>query len=343
MSEPTPPSVPPGWSSQQPPPYGAVPPPPPAPPTTPVTSDASGAGGWGAPAWAPLPQAPKPGVVPLRPLTVLEILDGAITTMRRYPKPMFGLSFVVTAVLALFGFVVSALSIGSLTSLNDMDPNTVDAGDVFVALGPFFAGALVSGVVQAIALILLTGVLTVVVGQAVLGRDMGVGDAWTAVRPLAWRLIGLSLLLALVIGLGFLLCIVPGVIFWVFLALAGAALVLEKSKVTTAMGRSWTLVSGSWWRTFGILVLVYVIYTIITTAVSAPFSIVSVVVPPIDAAGNVNEGWFLLGQGVSAIGSIVAGTIGYPFVAASIALLYVDRRMRREGLDLQLAQAAADS
>ena len=36
--------------------------------------------------------APKPGIVPLRPLGVGEILDGAFTSMRRYPKATLGLS-----------------------------------------------------------------------------------------------------------------------------------------------------------------------------------------------------------------------------------------------------------
>jgi hypothetical protein len=43
---------------------------------------------------------------------------------------------------------------------------------------------------------------------------------------------------------------------------------------------------------------------------------------------------------VSTIGSILAGTLTYPFVAAVTVLLYVDLRMRREGLDLTLARAA---
>src|SRR3954468_24972311 len=61
---------PPGWSTEQPVP-------------TPAATD-----GWGAP-YAP-PPPPRPGIVPLPPLGVGEILDGAFAAIRRYPKPTLG-------------------------------------------------------------------------------------------------------------------------------------------------------------------------------------------------------------------------------------------------------------
>ncbi len=53
---------------------------------------------WGG-AWAPAPQAAKPGVIPLRPLAVGEILDGAVATMRAHWRTVLGISLIV-AVLA---------------------------------------------------------------------------------------------------------------------------------------------------------------------------------------------------------------------------------------------------
>ncbi|MGZ4595519.1 MAG: hypothetical protein ACXV3V_01220, partial [Actinomycetes bacterium] len=96
-----------GWAAEQPPPasygapsYGGGPggapsyggpgagqaydgpgQPPVAPPAAPGTQGwgAPPPPGWGAqPAWSP----PKPGVIPLRPLGAMEILDGAVSTVR---------------------------------------------------------------------------------------------------------------------------------------------------------------------------------------------------------------------------------------------------------------------
>jgi hypothetical protein len=51
-----------------------------------------------------------------------------------------------------------------------------------------------------------------------------------------------------------------------------------------------------------------------------------------------NFGWpFLI---VSGIGAVIASSISYPISAGVTVLLYVDQRIRREALDLELARAA---
>src|SRR5688572_28137295 len=61
------------------------------------------------------PQAPKPGVIPLRPLGLGEILDGAITTMRTYPKQVLGVSVLISAITNLLVFGVTILLITQTT------------------------------------------------------------------------------------------------------------------------------------------------------------------------------------------------------------------------------------
>ena len=87
------------WAQQQPPagrwtaPDGGIstPPPPPHP-----AGPANG-GGWGA-GWRQPPPAPRPGVIPLRPLGVSEILDGAVATMRAHWRTVLGISLAVSVV-----------------------------------------------------------------------------------------------------------------------------------------------------------------------------------------------------------------------------------------------------
>ena len=47
------------------------------------------------------PAAPKPGVIPLRPMAVGEILDGAFTSIRRNPKAILGMAAVVMTISAI--------------------------------------------------------------------------------------------------------------------------------------------------------------------------------------------------------------------------------------------------
>jgi len=286
---------------------------------------------WG----APPPAAPQPGVIPLRPLSIGEILDGAITTMRRYPKPMLGLSFVVTAMLTSMTFLVSVAQQSSLSRLFDVSGAPFGAGQLFTVLGGNVALVAVSTLLEIVATGVLVGMLSAVVGEAVRGRQTSISAAWASIRHRIWRVIGLALVLTVLIGLGLALCLVPGVVALTFWCIAPAALVLERGTVLGSIGRAGALVSGAFWRTLGVVVLLAVIYLVLNAALTAPFFVLSVLFGPPDALFG--SGWqFLAQQAFVAIGRVAAGTVGCPFVASAIALLYVDQRIRREGLASQL-------
>ncbi|MGY3682370.1 hypothetical protein ACVWXU_005993 [Streptomyces sp. TE33382] len=118
---------------------------------------------------------------------------------------------------------------------------------------------------------------------------------------------------------------------------------LERQSIPTALRRSAKLVRGAWWRTFGILALTYLIVLMLALVISIPFGVVA-----LSADGNgldellnadsAGFGWpFLI---VTGIGEVIVSTLTYPFTAGVMALLYVDQRIRREALDLDLARAA---
>jgi hypothetical protein len=55
------------------------------------------------------------------------------------------------------------------------------------------------------------------------------------------------------------------------------------------------------------------------------------------------SGWaFVAVVAIGAIGRIIAGTLANPFSAGVIAILYADRRMRREAFDLELQMDPPD-
>ena len=86
--------------------------------------------------WVPPPQAPKPGVIPLRPLGVAELLDGAITAIRRYPKAILLPSFVVALGVGAFGYLINLATIGYISDLNNLDPMTATVATSDVPVGP---------------------------------------------------------------------------------------------------------------------------------------------------------------------------------------------------------------
>src|SRR5207342_1500510 len=97
--------------------------------------------GYGGYAYAP-PPAPKPGVIPLRPLSVGEILDGAIQCVRANPKIMLGLSATVVTVSQLLSFGLTVLFAQDLSAL---DSETASPDEVLGAASGLFGVALIGG------------------------------------------------------------------------------------------------------------------------------------------------------------------------------------------------------
>ena len=349
------------------PPYGqpsqyGQPPPPPGPWGAP--------GAWGQPAhpWGPPPPAPKPGIVPLRPIGVGELLDGALGLIRSNPRTVLGLAAAVSAISALIqtvGLWVALRAVGSAEVLFPVTGSatvSVDAADAVATQLTAAAAQAIPALMAGFLQVLASGLFIVLVAAAVLGRRLDAGATWQLLRPRLLPLIGLTLLLMLlgaaaIAALGGLVAllvisldrwaIVPailltfaGIAFLVFayvrLAVSSPALVIEGSGPLASMRRSWRLVRGSWWRVLGILLLSAIITNLLTTVISLPITGVALVLSGL-------EGDFTVATVIATgLATLVAGIVTMPFSAAVTGLLYTDLRMRREALDIQLVSAGVD-
>lgn len=279
----------------------------------------------------------QPGVIPLRPLGVGEILDGAIATMRKHAGIVFGSSAAVALVSALL-FLAADLWVLDRVEPVTINPNASEQQQLeqlWSALGDALAANSVVLVVTLLTQTFLTGLLMVVVGKAVLGRRITFGEAWEELKPRLLPLLGLTVLVAVIVTVGTFLFIIPGIAAYVFLSLATPALVLERGRVGMSLRRSTELVRGSWWRVFGLLVLAMLIAFVISLVIQLPFGFLG----GADIGQDASVGQLLIGE----LGYAVASTITVPFSAAVTALIYIDQRMRREGLDLELARAAGQA
>jgi hypothetical protein len=140
----------------------------------------------------------------------------------------------------------------------------------------------------------------------------------------------IGVLLALVVYLA---------LFYGFWALAPPALLLENLSIPAALARSARLVRRSFWRVLGIMLLTTLLVGFLSGVISVPFALGSMA---IGFAQETPYGSFwltLLQLLVSQIGSVLSGAVLYPLTAAVTALLYIDLRMRTEGLDIELMRA----
>ncbi|MGW4206110.1 DUF7544 domain-containing protein, partial [Streptomyces sp. NPDC004726] len=317
-------------------------------------------GGWGR------PPAAKPGVIPLRPLSVGEILDGAVSTMRAHWRTVLGITITVS-VISEIGTILALRYL--LPEPVEIDPDA-DTAEAMRQLGDSLQSSLLSlGPVMIITLVgtlFTTALLTMVISRSVLGQPVTLSEAWQQARPRLLQLLGLTVLLPL-IGAGIVsVAVLPGlllgggggaalvalagivslaVVIWLMtrFALASPALMLERQGVIAAVRRSAKLVQGAWWRTFGVLALTVLLTFVVAMVVSIPFSLIALAVDGGELAnafgGDQPEfGWSYLI--ISGIGAVIASSITYPISAGVTVLLYIDQRIRREALDLELGRAA---
>ncbi|MFE5541323.1 hypothetical protein [Streptomyces sp. NPDC056492] len=379
-----PPAGGPKWSAEQPPPgewsspgSPQAPPTPPQQPQQPQQQPGTGWGSYAGPQGGPgrpgpygsagapgqwgKPPAAKPGVIPLRPLDLGEILDGAVATMRSHWRSVLPITLVVATVVQVISVLVQKYTLSDLPVTSDAEPSVRELVDT---LGGSMLALVANGFIQLIGTIVATAMLTMIFSRAVLGHGSTIGTAWREARPQLLRLLGLTLLLgiggALLVGI----LIAPGIamgniavgllggfvalplLLWLGIkfSLASPALMLEKSSVPTSLRRSSRLVQGSWWRIFGITALTGLITTFVSAIIVWPLTAVGLAIGLADAGptalenGTAASGWAALV--LSAIGAVIAQTITMPIQSGVTVLLYVDQRIRREALDLELARAA---
>jgi hypothetical protein len=124
------------------------------------------------------------------------------------------------------------------------------------------------------------------------------------------------------------------VVVWVVIrwAVSLPALFAEGVGPVKALGRSWFLIKGSWWRTFGILLLVSIMVSLIQSALGALFVGIAALIPGL--GDDLRSGL------VATVSTLVSALVG-AITPIAITLLYLDLRVRKEGLDLdQLARQA---
>ncbi|WP_143658392.1 DUF7847 domain-containing protein [Streptomyces sp. Tue6028] len=259
---------------------------------------------------------------------------------------------------------------------SDRRPRWSDVQPVLVAFGSVWAFAMIA-VLVASAFVQASCVATL--HDAVLGRRTTIGQVWRRTWPRTLSVLGVNLLMGLILlipmllfaamvvsllaavlarsdslfGIFFLLLLLAlplTVWLWVLLSFAPAAAVLEAARPVEALRRSVRLMRGAWWRTFGITLLggltvlivslVLRIPTVFTTPSPQPYDPSSP--QPMSMSDAFAQSLPHLGLSftISTVLSVVGQVFTMVFMPLITTLLYIDRRIRREGLADVLLRAA---
>ncbi|ALJ21279.1 glycerophosphoryl diester phosphodiesterase membrane domain-containing protein [Microbacterium sp. No. 7] len=317
------------------------------------------------PAWTP---ASRPGIVPLRPLTFGTILGRSFTALRQNPRVLLGFALVVQAIVTLVASTaLAAVGVWAVLRIVNVPTTSDDFEAILIGSTALVAVVgVVIGIASTAFSAVVQGVVVVEVSREVLAEKLTLRELWARVRPVFWRLVGYMLLLMLavvlatgaivgaliglsvVIGfaalfLGILAAVAALPLYlWltVKLLLVPAAIVIEHATIRGAIARSWRLTRGRFWSTLGIVVIISLAFGFLAQLVSTPLSLLSIGMEQIFApTGDPEAGAIislLVGSIVTQVIVVLIQAVGMVVQATATSLVYVDCRMRHEGLDIDL-------
>ena len=313
----------------------------------------------------------KPGIIPLRPLTIGDLMSGSFAAIRQNPKIMFGFTLAVMAVISLITMVTSFLptTLGSVTGSNDPQASLSGTEDLAVML----LSGLASQGVQMLSTIagttIIMGMLATTVSQMMIGNKVTLSQAWAMTQPRLGALIGTFLLTSIVTSIPAIIYIVLMlVLFFAFvgsdsigwlvligvlllvptfavtyfisikLAFASLVTVLEEIGPIAALKRSWNLSAGYFWPTLGRLLLVSVVAGFIAGFIGGfvgGFAGVAMV-----ATADSETGSAIVLAVTAGLTTLASGLVT-PLTATYQTLVYADLRIRKENFAAVLIQASA--
>jgi hypothetical protein len=201
-------------------------------------------------------------------------------------------------------------------------------------MGPFIISTIVTLILAIVGQNLASAALMKSISQSYLGKQTSVGQAYRTMLPRLLAIILASILVALVVGVGFLLLVVPGIIFSLWFSLTIPVLILEGTGASKSMSRSKDLVSGNLGRVFGLGIVVVFITGIIGWIFGFIGGVIGI---------QLVETSPTLAQFLASLFSLIGQVMALPISAAAYILLYYDLRIRKEGFDLEmLAQSLGE-
>lgn len=269
-----------------------------------------------------------PAPLRLRPLEIGDLLDETFRIYRRHFVLFAGISVILAIPSAgLAGYSIFSLFSGLVQSASATTPNfdTLTASLVVLAIGylvnlllaPFTSAAVIYAACE-----------------SAMGHPVTIWGALRGVLRRYFAILGYLLLIGLML---LMFCLLPLWIWiWVGWVVVLPVIFVENVGLGAAMGRSWRLVEGRWWRTFLILFLVILVWYVVQIALGGFLSLAN------SLLGIVVSTYLALA--ISQAVAVIVSALAIPVFQIAIVLIYFDLRVRREALDLfQLAHRVASS
>jgi len=252
------------------------------------------------------------------------MLDGAFTLYRRQFASLF-----LTALLpqlpliVLLGVYYGFL--GAFADASGTEPTL--SGGMLVAVG---LAMLVLAPLAAVGSATAVGGVTFQVARAYTGTPVTTGDALRRGLQRSLAMMGAYIVVFILSMFGILAFFIGFLVVWISAFAVAPAVVLERRGPIESISRSWALIKGAWGEVFLVVFIAGMIATLPGSAVGMMAMIGGLVL----SHGDPDK--MMAIQGVGQVISQVARTLTIPFSLGVTVLLYYDRRVRTEALDVQM-------
>jgi hypothetical protein len=231
-----------------------------------------------------------------------------------------------TLVLCVLVPIVPLTILGTIITAST-DENAFDVNAPASESGTAIAGAIVGALVQSVGAALAVAACFKVISAAYLGERSSAGDSLRYALGRFLPLIVTYILVVLITIPGFILLLLPGIWLTIKLCMAFPAVIFERANPFRAIGRSWRLTRGNWWRVFGALFVVFLIALVINFALTAVLGGIAA------SSDTMSEVAFAV---LATLITLLTYVLTYPLWAAVMTVIYYDLRVRHEAFDLHL-------
>ena len=202
---------------------------------------------------------------------------------------------------------------------------------IYSSLAGVYAGG-IAGVLMIPLSFTATAAATWAVSQTYIGKPTTILGAYQAIIRRILPFAGTMIVASLIISAGFLLLVIPGIIFSFWYAFISEVFIIEGKASSEARRRSRQLAAGQWGRIFSLGLIAGLLTVIVNAILTSPVQALTI-------AGQGEPTGALYG-----LASGLASTLTMPIQIIAFVLLYYDVRVRKEGFDIEmLAQSMGES
>ena len=243
----------------------------------------------------------------LRPLKTGEILDGAITLMRRQFGVLFGIAVVCEGLPAVLDIYID------LTGGSAAQPGL----------------ALLQRLLNLFGTMLVTGATVSAVSEAYLGRTPTLGDSLRYGLSKLGFILSASIVSGILAGLATIALVIPGIVVFCGYSVVAQVAALEPLKSgTDALPRSWMLTKGFKAKAFVLWIVALVLIVVLALIGGLVGGLATALNPAFEPVSTVLLAILLL--------------LYYPLLTCVFTLFYYDLRVRKEAFDLEVLAAQLD-